>query len=99
MLTDVMAKSLIAKAGSFAPLTVEKFQVITAIMIGMNINWSFILFNTLKNMVQHSKKSFGFAIELSKILEDSRIPLNATTSLHKYRMLNVQCIVALRSKV
>lgn len=64
----------------------------------MKINWFFILFNILKNMVQHMKQSLGYAIQLSKLFEDFGIPLNAPPTLHKYRMLNGQNIVALRPK-
>lgn len=98
LLADVVAKSLIVKASVFAALTVEKFQVMTVIIKSMKINCSSILFNTLKNMVQHSKQSFDFAIRLSKLLEDLGIPLNAATPLHKYKMLNDQSIVASRPK-
>lgn len=98
LLEDVVAKCLIAKADFFVALTIGKFQMMTTIMKIMKIKWSFILFITLKNMVQHSKQSFGFSIPLSKIIEDSGIPFNTATSLHKYRILNAHRIKSLRPK-
>lgn len=56
LLPDVVLKALISNAGSFTAITMEKFQVMTTIMKSMKINWSSFQFNTLKYMMQHSKK-------------------------------------------
>lgn len=83
-LADVMAKALIAKDCTFAAMT-------TAIMNVMKIKWSSFLFNTLKIMVHHSKQSFGFSIQLRKLLEDSDISLNEATSFHRYSECQKHC--------
>lgn len=96
LFVDIVAKSLLAKAGSFAAMTLEKFQIMTAIIKGIPINWSAVLFHIFKNMVSNTKQSFGFAIQMSKFLEDSGLPLNGSHSLHKSRMLNAQSVITLK---
>lgn len=70
----------------------------TAIMKGVKINRSSILLSTLKNMVQHTKQSFNFAFQLSKMLEDSVIPLYTASSLQRSQMLKAQSVISSRPK-
>ncbi|KZV55500.1 hypothetical protein F511_27233 [Dorcoceras hygrometricum] len=44
LLTDILAKSITVKAGSFDAVTHERFLMMTAIHFGVKINWSKILF-------------------------------------------------------
>lgn len=76
LLTDVVAKYVLEKAGSFAAIIGEKFLVITSITTGKNINWSAILFQTLKAVILSDRQSVGFPIPLSRLFEDARIPLS-----------------------
>lgn len=55
LLSDIAKKGILAKAGSFAALTLDKFQVKTVIMTGTKVNWSSIIFFILKNMMHVSK--------------------------------------------
>lgn len=44
LLDNVAAKGILAKAGSFAALTLDKFQLMTVIVKGIKVYWSAILF-------------------------------------------------------
>lgn len=39
LLADIVGKDILEKAGSFATLTLEKFQVMRAIIKGIKVNW------------------------------------------------------------
>lgn len=69
LLDDVAAKGIFSKAGSFASWTLENFQVMTATVRGIKVNWSSIMFSTLKNMVQLTKRLKGYVIQLSILLK------------------------------
>lgn len=56
LLVDVVAKPILAKDGSFATMTLEKFHIMTAILKGMKVNWSFVFFSIFKNMVKNPKQ-------------------------------------------
>lgn len=62
LLTDVVAKPIIAKAGSFDVFTNEKFLVIAAIAGEIKVDWSSVLFQRLMAMISLERQSFGFAI-------------------------------------
>ncbi|KZV53945.1 hypothetical protein F511_43358, partial [Dorcoceras hygrometricum] len=65
LLNDILAKALNVKAGSFDSVTVERFQMMTAIHYGLKVNWSKVLFNVLKDMVDRSqRKAKGFAAQI-----------------------------------
>ncbi|KZV31473.1 hypothetical protein F511_28359 [Dorcoceras hygrometricum] len=69
LLHDIVAKSLCAKAGSFDPVTCEKFEFMTAISAGISVNWDRIMFQRLLGMVQNSKKqSRGYTVPISILL-------------------------------
>ncbi|KZV49203.1 hypothetical protein F511_41792 [Dorcoceras hygrometricum] len=54
LLNDILAKAVTVKAGSFDSVTVERFQMMTAIHFGLKVNWGYVLFNVLKDMVDKS---------------------------------------------
>lgn len=81
-----------AKAESFAIATLEKFQIITAILKGTCINWSSFLFGILKNMFQSTKLSKGFAIQLCYIFSDSDLLEDEDVTTHKYKVFNAALI-------
>ncbi|KZV25152.1 hypothetical protein F511_41466 [Dorcoceras hygrometricum] len=58
------------KAGSFDAVTTERFQMIMVIHFGLKVNWSKVLFNVLKDMVDKSqKKAKGFAAQIGILLK------------------------------
>ncbi|KZV24510.1 delphilin-like [Dorcoceras hygrometricum] len=70
LLNDILAKAITVKAGSFDSVTVERFQMMTAIHYGLKVNWSKVLFNVLKDMVDRSqRKAKGFAAQIGVLLK------------------------------
>ncbi|KZV28382.1 delphilin-like [Dorcoceras hygrometricum] len=70
LLNDILAKAHTVKAGSFDSVTVERFQMMTAIHYGLKVNWSKVLFNVLKDMVDRSqRKAKGFAAQIGVLLK------------------------------
>ncbi|KZV36772.1 delphilin-like [Dorcoceras hygrometricum] len=70
LLNDILAKSITVKAGSFDSITVERFQMMTAIQYGLKVNWGKVLFNVLKDMVDRSqRKAKGFAAQIGFLLK------------------------------
>ncbi|KZV22856.1 hypothetical protein F511_40855 [Dorcoceras hygrometricum] len=64
LLSDILAKSIFVKAGSFDAVTHERFLMMAAINGGVNINWSRVLFNIFKDMVTPgSKQARGYAVQ------------------------------------
>ncbi|KZV55887.1 hypothetical protein F511_18754 [Dorcoceras hygrometricum] len=64
------ARSLFSKEDSFDSVTVERFQMMTAIHYGLKVNWSKVLFNVLKDMVDRSqRKAKGFAAQIDVLLK------------------------------
>ncbi|KZV20470.1 hypothetical protein F511_39812 [Dorcoceras hygrometricum] len=49
--SDILAKTIFVKAGSFDAVTRERFLMMAAISGGVKINWSRLLFNIFKDMV------------------------------------------------
>ncbi|KZV13713.1 delphilin-like [Dorcoceras hygrometricum] len=70
LLNDILAKAITVKAGSFDSVTVKRFQMMTAIHYGLKVNWSKVLFNVLKDMVDRSqRKAKGFAAQIGVLLK------------------------------
>ncbi|KZV39004.1 hypothetical protein F511_34696 [Dorcoceras hygrometricum] len=70
LLNDILAKAITVKAGSFDSVTVELFQMMTAIQYGLKVNWGKVLFNVLKDMVDRSqRKAKGFAAQIGFLLK------------------------------
>ncbi|KZV45493.1 hypothetical protein F511_33500 [Dorcoceras hygrometricum] len=70
LLNDILEKAITVKAGSFDFVTVERFQMMTAIQYGLKVNWGKVLFNVLKDMVDRSqKKAKGFAAQIGVLLK------------------------------
>ncbi|KZV55578.1 hypothetical protein F511_12684 [Dorcoceras hygrometricum] len=70
LLNDILAKAITVKAGSFDSVTVERFQMMTAIQYGLKVNWGKVLFTVLKDMVDRSqKKAKGFAAQIGVLLK------------------------------
>ncbi|KZV42310.1 dystroglycan-like [Dorcoceras hygrometricum] len=70
LLNDILAKAVNVKAGLFDAVTTERFQMMTAIHFGLKVNWSKVLFNVLKDMVDRSQnKAKGFAAQIGVLLK------------------------------
>ncbi|KZV43599.1 hypothetical protein F511_16491 [Dorcoceras hygrometricum] len=70
LLNDILAKAITVKAGSFDSVTVERFQMMTAVQYGLKVNWGKVLFNVLKDMVDRTqKKAKGFAAQIGVLLK------------------------------
>ncbi|KZV34456.1 dystroglycan-like [Dorcoceras hygrometricum] len=70
LLNDILAKAVNVKASSFDAVTTERFQIMTVIHFGLKVNWSKVLFNVLKDMVDKSqKKAKGFAAQIGVLLK------------------------------
>ncbi|KZV16295.1 hypothetical protein F511_28740 [Dorcoceras hygrometricum] len=70
LLNDIFAKAVTVKAGSFDAVTIERFQMMTAIHYGLKVNWGKVLFNVLKDMVDKSQnKAKGFAAQIGVLLK------------------------------
>ncbi|KZV41507.1 dystroglycan-like [Dorcoceras hygrometricum] len=69
-LNDILAKVVTVKVGSFDAITIERFQMMTAIHYGLKVNWGKVLFNVLKDMVDKSqRKAKGFAAQIGVLLK------------------------------
>ncbi|KZV19958.1 hypothetical protein F511_25704 [Dorcoceras hygrometricum] len=74
LLNDILAKSITVKAGSFDVVTHERFLMMTAIHFGIKVNWSKILFEVLKEMVDRTtRRAKGFATQICVLLKDDPV--------------------------
>ncbi|KZV40186.1 hypothetical protein F511_05663 [Dorcoceras hygrometricum] len=65
LLSDILAKTIYVKAGSFDAVTRERFMLMTAITFDVKVNWSRLLFDVLKEMVTPgSRHAKGYAIQI-----------------------------------
>ncbi|KZV26273.1 hypothetical protein F511_42203 [Dorcoceras hygrometricum] len=65
LLSDILAKSLFVKAGSFYAVTRDRFLLMTAITFDVKVNWGSLLFGVLKEMVTpDSRQAKGYAIQI-----------------------------------
>ncbi|KZV21322.1 hypothetical protein F511_24503 [Dorcoceras hygrometricum] len=71
LLSDILAKTIFVKAGSFDAVTHERFLLMTAIISDVKINWSRLLFDILKDMATPgSRQAKGFAIQICVLLKN-----------------------------
>ncbi|KZV42394.1 hypothetical protein F511_25825 [Dorcoceras hygrometricum] len=71
LLSDILAKTLYVKAGSFDAVTRDRFMLMTAITCNVKINLSNLLFGTPKDMVTPgSRQAKGFTIQICVILKN-----------------------------
>ncbi|KZV33846.1 hypothetical protein F511_22996 [Dorcoceras hygrometricum] len=70
LLNDILEKAVTVKAGSFDAVTTERFQMMTVIHFGLKVNWSKVLFNVVKDMVDKSqRKAKGFDAQIGALLK------------------------------
>ncbi|KZV49666.1 hypothetical protein F511_23777 [Dorcoceras hygrometricum] len=71
LLSDILAKTIYVKAGSFDAVTRERFLLMTAITFDVKVNWSRLLFDILTDMVTPgSRKAKGYAIQICVLLKN-----------------------------
>ncbi|KZV40703.1 delphilin-like [Dorcoceras hygrometricum] len=71
LLSDILAKTLYVKAGSFDVVTRDRFMLMTAITFDVKVNWSSLLFGVLQDMVTPgSRQAKGFAIQICVLLKN-----------------------------
>ncbi|KZV29762.1 hypothetical protein F511_45017 [Dorcoceras hygrometricum] len=71
LLSDIMAKTIYFKAGSFDAVTRDRFMLMTAITFDVKVNWSSLLFGILKEMVTpDSRQEKGYAIQICVLLKN-----------------------------
>ncbi|KZV36737.1 hypothetical protein F511_39090 [Dorcoceras hygrometricum] len=71
LLSDILAKSLFVKAGSFDAVTRDRFLLMTAITFDVKVNWGNLLFGVLKEMVTpDSRQAKGYAIKICVLLKN-----------------------------
>ncbi|KZV24571.1 hypothetical protein F511_36763 [Dorcoceras hygrometricum] len=71
LLSDILAKSLTVKAGSFDAVTHERFLMMTAITGDIKINWGRLLFNIFQDMVMPgSRQDKVYAVQICILLQN-----------------------------
>lgn len=63
-LANIVAKCLLAKAGAYEKITLEKLQTMVLIASRIRVNWSDILFHIFTEMVRGRNQSKGFAVQI-----------------------------------
>ncbi|KZV34102.1 hypothetical protein F511_28353 [Dorcoceras hygrometricum] len=94
LLNDILAKSVTVKAGSFDAVTHERFLMMTAIHFGIQVNWSKIFFDILKEMVDKTlKKAKGFAAQLCVLLKgDPTVTMGEATTFPPLKILSAKTV-------
>ncbi|KZV43244.1 hypothetical protein F511_09830 [Dorcoceras hygrometricum] len=94
LLNDILAKAITVKAGSFDSVTVERFQMMTAIQYGLKVNWGKVLFDVLKYMVDRTqKKAKGFAAQIGVLLKSfPAIPMGDGVPFPSAKVLSMRTV-------
>ncbi|KZV46898.1 dystroglycan-like [Dorcoceras hygrometricum] len=94
LLNDILAKAITFKAGSFDSVTVERFQMMTAIQYGLKVNWGKVLFNVLKDMVDRTqKKAKGFAEQIGVLFKGiPAIPMGDGVPFPSAKVLSMRTV-------
>ncbi|KZV52531.1 hypothetical protein F511_31597 [Dorcoceras hygrometricum] len=94
LLNDILAKAITVKAGSFDSVTVEQFQMMTAIQYGLKVNWGKVLFDVLKDMVDRTQnKAKGFAVQIGVLLKSfPAIPMGDGVPFPSAKVLSMRTV-------
>ncbi|KZV22800.1 hypothetical protein F511_42233 [Dorcoceras hygrometricum] len=94
LLSDILAKSLFVKAGSFDAVTRDRFLLMTAITFDVKVNWGNILFGVLKEMVTpDSRQAKGYAIQICVLLKNiPGLELGESKAFPAPRILNEKSV-------
>ncbi|KZV18601.1 cell division control protein 2C [Dorcoceras hygrometricum] len=95
LLNDILAKSIMVKAGSFDDVTNERFQMMTAIHFGLKVNWSKVLFGVLEEMVDRTvKKAKGYGAQISVLLNsDPALTMGEATHFPSSKILSPKTVL------
>ncbi|KZV24824.1 hypothetical protein F511_13102 [Dorcoceras hygrometricum] len=104
LLNDILAKSITVKASSFDVVTHERFLMMTTIHFGIKVNWSEILFEVLKEMVDRTtRRAKGFATQICVFLKgDPTVTLGESKTFPPLKILSektVNTYVATNKKI
>ncbi|KZV49251.1 hypothetical protein F511_40491 [Dorcoceras hygrometricum] len=104
LLSDILAKSLFVKAGSFDAVTRDRFLLMIAITFDVKVNWGNLLFGVLKEMVTpDSRQAKGYAIQICVLLKNiPGLELGESKAFPAPRILNektVHSIVSVNENV
>ncbi|KZV40764.1 hypothetical protein F511_13829 [Dorcoceras hygrometricum] len=94
LLNDILAKSITVKESSFDAITHESFLMMTAIHFGINVNWSKILFEVLKEMVDRTtKRAKGFAAQICVVLKgDPAVTLGEAKTFPTSKIISTKTV-------
>ncbi|KZV49546.1 hypothetical protein F511_25145 [Dorcoceras hygrometricum] len=94
LLNDILAKSITVKAGSFDAVTHERFLVMTAIHFGIKVNWSKIIFEVLKEMVDRTtKRAKGFEAQICVLLKsDPAVTLGEANTFPPLKIVSAKTV-------
>ncbi|KZV15529.1 hypothetical protein F511_02690 [Dorcoceras hygrometricum] len=94
LLSDILAKSLFVKAGSFDAVTQDRFLLMTAITFDVKVNWGNLLFGVLKEMVTpDSRQAKGYAIQICVFLKNiPGLELGESKAFPDPRILNEKTV-------
>ncbi|KZV21983.1 hypothetical protein F511_41707 [Dorcoceras hygrometricum] len=94
LLSDILAKSLFVKAGSFDAVTRDRFLLMTAITFDVKFNWGYLLFGVLKEMVTpDSRQAKGYAIQICVLLKNiPGLELGESKAFPAPRILNEKTV-------
>ncbi|KZV29983.1 splicing factor 3B subunit 1-like [Dorcoceras hygrometricum] len=94
LLNDILANSMTVKAGSFNAVTHERFVLMTAIHFDLKVNWSKLLFDTLKEMAdKSSKRAKGYAAQICVLLKgDLVVTLEEAKTFPPLKILSAKTV-------
>ncbi|KZV19747.1 hypothetical protein F511_34567 [Dorcoceras hygrometricum] len=94
LLSDILAKSLFVKAGSFDVVTRDRFLLMTTITFDVKVNWGNLLFGVLKEMVTpDSRQAKGYAIQICVLLKNiPGLELGESKAFPAPRILNEKTV-------
>ncbi|KZV51329.1 hypothetical protein F511_12024 [Dorcoceras hygrometricum] len=94
LLNDILTKSISVKVGSFDAVTHERFLMMTAIHFGIKVNWSEILFEVLKEMVDRTtRRAKGFAAQICVLLKgDPAVTLGEAKTFPPLKILSEKTV-------
>ncbi|KZV34078.1 hypothetical protein F511_43676 [Dorcoceras hygrometricum] len=94
LLNDILAKSITVKDGSFDAVTRKRFLMMTTIHFGIKVNWSKILFEVLKEMVDKTtKRAKGFAAQICVLLKtDPAVTLGEAKTFPPLKILSAKTV-------
>ncbi|KZV51517.1 hypothetical protein F511_36758 [Dorcoceras hygrometricum] len=94
LLNDILAKSITVKAGSFDAVNHERFLKMTAIHFWIKVNWSEIIFEVLKEMLDRTtRRSKGFAAQICVLLKgDPAVTLGEAKTFPPLKILSEKTV-------